>query len=674
LDATLLILGRTYKWQFPLGLALLAALVAWVVSGSSGFSKSMKAIITISAVVLSVSLLILGARYVAGRSRWWWTLNSDITFTEAVAQSLGRWGFVDHVAAIGQSDLGTYHWLPFAWVGLVDRLSSADAWWISTRAAHVVFIFGSVAVLWSLFKATRSSGSYSTAFSTLIAALIGLFVGANFSGMVGTFWVILVLWYWNEVVRKSHGVAEALVLALLSFGLWLTKPQYAVPLVAGLLLVDVSRAVRQVDQHSSVYSRVAGLGGAGIVVFILQRLLAGSNVAASGVIKLDLVSLGSFGELGNARNLFALPLAAISILSTTLLLGVFLFLMRKDTSTKELRVLSAVVSILSLVAIFVTDAMFHFLGGYLIGLLWTLTGLLAGLALPNVWKLLHSQKRLMVSLCIAAPLSFFFVKYWPKFFSPNPTGSVVDMTLRTLAGAEWIPVAAISVLITVLLRMRMLQRGSTQLNFPTVVAVSLVVLSLNPVNIASASSRVLRSNTTVDSNLPTGVVTLDNDVTQLNSTVASTVPEDALFASNIFCAYDVESLCGSEGWWTAYVQTLQEVHVPKRCYNLLIYSNDWSLPGVLERRFLIQGPQMFTGCGPVPEWLSERVKWSEEFGRRATRSSFDALCANEVSWFIADRQLTDLQTWEPFGAIVLEQDRLVLIRLNTESCSSIQDE
>jgi hypothetical protein len=668
LAVTLIVLGRTYRWQLPLGIALFVVLLlidSWKKIRSSQWG--LRVVLPVGIAVL-VALLLLGVWHIASRSEYWWTLNSDITFTEAVSQSIARWGFVDHVAALGQSDLGTYHWLPFAWTGLVDVISGADAWWISTRTAHVVFVFGSVAGIWSILRAYLAATRTMTTWATLIASLIGLFVGANFSGMVGAFWVISIIWYWTSVVNHDHGVPHAFVLSLLAVGLLLAKPQFAVPLLGSLILLDGWRAWRASLWRKQDLLRIAGLVCAAVLVTVLQRILAGSNIAASGVIELDLVSVGSFGELGNARNIFALPLAVISLFTTTTLTLALWILARGNRVAAEMWRLAIVVVTLAIGALLVTDAMFNLLGGYLLGLVALFSGLIAGLALPTLARTVRSNSRLAVAIGILLPISFFFVRRWPSLFDPNPTGSVVDMSLRTLAGARWIPVVGLVVLgllATYGVRLQKIQR----LDFLRSGAVLLVLLTLNPIGVASRTLALLRDNVIVDENQPTGVVVWDNNTDELVDFVQGNIPHDAIFASNIFCAYDVETLCGESDWWLSYVDVLQTNHVPERCYNLLIYSNDWSLPGTLERRFLIQGPQMFTGCGKPPDWLTERVMRSEEFGRNPSQDAFDYLCSQGVSWFIADRTFAEVDEWDPYGEIVLEQDRLALIRLSGSRCA-----
>jgi len=164
-----------------------------------------------------------------------------------------------------------------------------------------------------------------------------------------------------------------------------------------------------------------------------------------------------------------------------------------------------------------------------------------------------------------------------------------------------------------------------------------------------------------------GVIAIDNASGDMQA-IAALIKQEEIVASNLFCSYDVDTLCADPLWWNRFQEDVARSHLPEKCYNLLSFAIDWSLPGVLERRFLIQGPQMFEWCTKGSTWLKERVLMSEEFGRDATKRSFEFLCSENAKWFIADRALTSRDSWSSFGDVVIERDRLVVIKLASELC------
>jgi hypothetical protein len=662
---TLIVLGRTYRWQLPFGIAVFLFVVMIEFRKKKWPSKSFRYVAsTVSFIAVGV-LAVLGVWYTFGRSQYWWTINSDITFTEAVSQTLGRWGLGDHAAAVGHTGLGSYHWLPFTWNGLVDRVVGADAWWISTRTAHVVFVFGSAAILWSLFRTSLSYSRLASSFSTLVAALIGLTTGENFTLMVGVFWVLALLVFFAERQHETWGWADACLLFTLTLGALLSKPQMAIPVIGGVLLLDIWRQVRKKQIDLLAGYRIAAMLLATVATVTSQRLLAGDSPAVSGAVGIDFVSLGSFGELGNARNLFAFPLAVVSIFPLVLVPFLALMIARIGGGVPCFGWVAGSSLVVALLTMFISDAIYHSLVLYLVSLIYLLTAVVIGVCLPRIIAIVARKRDLLFFLIGAAFITYLVVDRWPKFFNPGPSGSVVDMALRTVSGASWVPALFVALGTITLVLIRDHKRDLRELVL--VGLVSTLVLIGNPVEKGIRALSHVGSNHTVDQSKELGVIAIDNASGGMKA-IAALIKQEEIVASNLFCSYDVRTLCADPQWWNRFQEDVISSHFPEGCYNLLIFAIDQSLPGVLERRFLIQGPQMFEWCTNGAPWLEKRVLMSEEFGREATKRSFEFLCSEDVSWFIADRALTSRDSWNPFGEVVVEQDRLVVIRIFTEQC------
>jgi len=72
------------------------------------------------------------------RPKNWWIKTADIQFFEALGYSLAHFGWRDQVFAAGVPM--KYHWLSYAWTGMVDRVISAEPWIVITRFAPIVVV------------------------------------------------------------------------------------------------------------------------------------------------------------------------------------------------------------------------------------------------------------------------------------------------------------------------------------------------------------------------------------------------------------------------------------------------------------------------------------------------------------------------------------------------------
>ena len=132
---SLISLGRVYRWQLAPGVAVLGLALSLSLSESLRLkSKIRQKLALYLPVAAGVALSALMWReFVDSRSPWWWTINSDITFTEMATRTLGSWGFNDHLAVAGNASFAEYHWLPFAWSGVMGEFGRLDSWVFTTR-------------------------------------------------------------------------------------------------------------------------------------------------------------------------------------------------------------------------------------------------------------------------------------------------------------------------------------------------------------------------------------------------------------------------------------------------------------------------------------------------------------------------------------------------------------
>ena len=136
-------LGTEWFWLFPSGvLFCLAAFFS--IAPIRNYSR-----ITIR--LTNFAAVIAGVIMIANRPKIWWFLyDSDYAFLQGLSRSLADWGLDDYFLLSGIQT--KYHWFTYAWIGLVDRSSTATTFFVLTRIAPVVFVVLITGVIWSLIN------------------------------------------------------------------------------------------------------------------------------------------------------------------------------------------------------------------------------------------------------------------------------------------------------------------------------------------------------------------------------------------------------------------------------------------------------------------------------------------------------------------------------------------
>lgn len=664
----LVVLGATYGWQFFFGVAVFLFVLLWEQSKRrrENLSQSIRKMLILGS--LSAIALLVGLVQFSQKSRFWWMVNSDISFTEVNAQSLAYSGFSNHLALLGESPLGRYHWFPFAWSGSMHRFIDAQPWWVTTRLAHVVWVGLLCMVIWSLVERNSKLPASANVLISAVSALVAGSVGYNYTAMFGVAFVALIIYTYLIKQRDSSQSDVILCYVVLSTGLVLSKPQLSLPLIGGIVLTYFCTLLKSGLRIRSNLLFIVALVFPIPLAFFSQTVLVGSHISSGGALAVELVSVGSFGELGNARNLFAIPLAALVVIGWILPLVATLIISWRNKVSNDVLIPLSVISAVALAALFMTDAPFHTLGGYLSALVGCVTGIAIAWTLPNVWLVLRGNGKLIVAAFAVLISSVAGIAYWPKLLNDEPTGSVINMSIRTLKGAQWIPillVCAVAFLVMKGIDKERIHRLATL--FGPLLLISGIYSVLNVTDLY----QTVIKNKTVDESVVTGLNVFDYEIAEVRNIIQKETKTRPIIGSNVFCSYGSSELCKDPNWWETYVEEFEEVYASSRCIELPYHFVDWSLAAELGQ-FLIQGPQMFQGlyswCQVPPEWLSERVEKSESFGRNPNSDSFSFLCENDVNWFIADRSHTDRTSWQPYGSIRLKNDNLILIELDDFRC------
>jgi hypothetical protein len=151
-------LGTEWFWLFPSGVLFVIA-ASFLIVTPKKYSK-------IATRAASLSAVIAGIYMIANRPKiWWFMYEHDFPFFQALSRSLSDWGLRDYVLLSGTNT--KYHWFTYAWIGLVDRTSGAQVFFVLTRVAPAVFVLLITAVSWSFIN-RFSKSTFRTYIGTLL--------------------------------------------------------------------------------------------------------------------------------------------------------------------------------------------------------------------------------------------------------------------------------------------------------------------------------------------------------------------------------------------------------------------------------------------------------------------------------------------------------------------------
>ncbi len=134
-------LGTEWFWLFPSGIFL--------VIGASLMHfpeiRLQKILIRLSLVISAAAMYVM----ISMRPKIWWMLEEvDYPFFAALSNALAKAGLTNYPLASG-FDI-KYHWFVYAWVGLTQRVSSAQPFFVLTIISPIVFTIAITGIAWSV--------------------------------------------------------------------------------------------------------------------------------------------------------------------------------------------------------------------------------------------------------------------------------------------------------------------------------------------------------------------------------------------------------------------------------------------------------------------------------------------------------------------------------------------
>jgi len=658
-----LYLAHDFTWYISLFVSGLFVMIA--VNLRNNFKTSTlytRAIIALTA--LSTAALLAGIRL---RPPFWWINSDDYQLFGSLQISLARYGPRDHLGATGIS-VTSYHFLPYVWTGLLERLSSAPTWVILTRVSPIVVSIILSAIVWAFFTHNTSLTTKTRFLLACLYPILFVFSFGSPSSAVGHIFLLAAVFYWtnrNTALNHWSRIPMGVILTIFVIGTKISNAPVIFLGLAGLVFFGV--ATNQSWKWISLFDLlVATVTGALYYVFLLQSTTTTTSMGFEpfGFAK---QIFGDLNEL-NGRSLFVIGGIASSGYLIIPLLGIIIFWFHRQSRSSMLGFLAFPIFPLLIFYIF-------FIGGhggsasYFVNSALSILLLIALLAVSKIPQSSEAKIQDRVQFTIFCITGFVAGLVTSVVLEHSRSGGRTAMFGRAVASAPWIFVILIGFLWFIY-----------DFRKPRKSRHSMILLGLVLVGIISANStviaidlyRIARQPQLSTSNVESVIGTPDEiaagDWINLNT------PINSIIASNHFCG--PEDCFGSD-WFNNQVDLFNK--------NAELLKNEWRgqfwkencpecnsdwfggtnfiLPLYSKRRFLIQGPRFLWGLNDPPVWAIDRMNATLGFANNPNEQTLMALRKFDVDYFVVDLQTTGQKTWLSFGSLLYQNHAFAILQL-----------
>ena len=654
LAAGFLFISSDWFWALPL-VVLIIATVVWCEFAKYRRHAAVAAIISAPISIVSVFT----------RPNGWWIEDSDLALNEAISQTLKVWGTQENINAVGTPT--NYHWLVYAWSGLLERVSGAPNWVMNSRVIPFVVSLGTALLIWAIIS--RLGYTRKVIFASLL--IIGTYDtvptwGRGFgigytpspSQMYGL--LLLLTFVYLMIIFEHSAPKRALILFLIvGIGAIGAKVPHGAIVAAssGLLTVYTILKTRKLFSTRVIQLVVTTLGV--LIGFVV--IIGGLSDSSRGMI-IDQVAFvngitGDFRPYSLQVRWFAAVIFIFGFFSLPIL-GIALINKQKIFNNPGLRILLLGVAISG-----ISGAMF-LSGEFAVELFFAhaasslLLVFIAPLLASNFNQAIKSKR--LVGLIIGIGL----VSAIASAFVPNlNSGSTFAIGLRLIPSlVGLVPISA--AVIAAILVSQKTERSTTasRLALFGIAAMSVgffaVNFSQNAANEYPEFNRNYESRTGLDR----------PDLLAASEWITDNTPVAAIFATNDFCA-EISTDCDAQTDW------LKRVEYSMNCTRdqvLRWVGTDDCNPGsyklltaLVDRRFLAGNFWVGVSDGDALQpWLAERVMNSVKFAKSASVEVSESLKQSNVEWFLLRKELTVSQDWQKYGTIEYSNDSYAIIKLN----------
>ena len=654
LGAGFLFISSDWFWALPL-VILIIATAAWYEFKSYRRFAAFVAIVSTPISIVSVFT----------RPNGWWIEDSDLALNEAISQTLKVWGTQDNINAVGTPT--NYHWLVYAWSGLLERVSGAPNWVMNSRVIPFVVSLGTALLIWAIIS--RLGYTRKVTFASLL--IIGTYDtvptwGRGFgigytpspSQMYGL--LLLLAFVYFVIIFEHSAPKRALILFLIvGIGAIGAKVPHGAIVAAssGLLSVYIILKKRKLFSTRVFQLVVTTLGV--LIGFVV--IIGGLSDSSRGMI-IDQVAFvngitGDFRAYSLQVRWFAALIFIFGFFSLPIL-GIVLINKQKVFKNSGLRIL-----LLGIVISGISGAMF-LSGEFAVELFFAhaasslLLVFIAPLLVSSFNQAINSKKIVGTLVCIG------LISAIASAFVPNlNSGSTFAIGLRLIPSlVGLVPICAAVIAAIAVGKKSEKIASALQLALFGVAAMSIgffaVNFSRNAVNEYPEFNRNYESRTGLDR----------PDLIAASEWISDNTPVSAIFATNDFCA-EISTECDAQTDW------LKRVEYSMNCTRdqvLRWVGTDDCNPGsyklltaLVDRRFLAGNFWVGVSDGDALQpWLAERVMTSVNFAKSPSAEISESLKQSNVEWFLLRKELTDSQDWQKYGTIEYSNDSYAIIKLN----------
>ena len=625
------LMGISGEWVWPFPFAMLAALLLLIRKSK----KINNAIYDRSAIGI---LAITGVVTLVTRPSIWWITQSDTHFYQAISTSVAKWGFRDSILTSGYTL--KYHWFPYAWTGMVSRISDAPDWVVLTRVGPLVATLCIIALVWTITLRLIENRN---------AAIVGVFVFAaspvfgdwslsinlamfgSYSQHFATIWLLPIVLWMIDVARGALRAPSVLV-SIFLVGLVGGKVSHAAVALVAVLGFELVRFFQQRENRRD--SIVEALFAIGTVVGATLYLFGtGGSLTwrpASWVPYLQ----GDLYDFQGLKLILATTIFLLGMLSLALVV-----LVRGMLNNKKINGVYAGVLLAIIAGVFASNFSSGPSGPN--GLFFVHSPSIIAYSLLSI-VLFKSLELSVVSGSITrkliAPVFMGAFALFLTFLIPDlNSGSVSATFLRTSRSLT--PVVAFVLIVSLILvikKMAPISKWSLYL----MTLISLITISLG--------SFVVKSMTELPKNYRNFESEGDSfiessDLRLLSIWFNENTTSSEIYASNCFC----------EGTDCTSVD----------------YSRKALVAALIERRTLVQSPWLAAsyssdGNQNSSNDFNNRILTSVNFAMAPTSADFTMLKNWSVGWYVVDLEVTPSNYWTTSEAKVYENNSYLVIDLN----------
>jgi len=592
--------------------------------------------------VATVSLL-TGIRL---RSSSWWISSDDYQLFESLQISLARYGPQDHLGASGTS-ITNYHFLSYAWTGLVDRVSDAPTWLILNRITPVVVSVIVSALVWSFLS---REGIQRPKLRFLLACLYPALFVFSFkspSSAIGIIFLLAAIFYWTDrgsTLNHWHRIPLGILFTIFVIG---TKTSNVPAIIVGLGgLSLISAATNQSWKWVSLVDLLTALATGALYYSLLLRVTTGESlilVTPFGFAK------ERFGDLKQLSGPWLIIIGGI-VSSAYLIMPLLGLIISMSFRKSRMYMLGLFTLPLFPLLVFYVLFINGNTSRYFVNSILSIMLLIALLAVSRSFSTgnLSNREIFQLAIFVAAGITLGVAE---KYLVDNlRSGGRIAMFERAVATAHWIPLVVIGVLFFVYhtLRKSKPQQKMAILGFilvgeicanTTVAALNLYEATMEPPFSVSFSEQIIGTP----------------DEIAVGNEIKSQVPPNSIIASNHFCGR--EKCFGADWFKKPWLDSYD---------GTLFGGSNLVLPAYSERRFLIQGPRFLWGLNDPPTWATDRMNATLAFANSPDRQTLQGLRNFDVEYFVVDLESTTQRNWSPFGEVLYQNHSFAFLQLRSD--------